>query len=49
MSIVQIVKLDITQLNILKVTKHIKSQLGQLNCKLFLQLQKKEKLPCNTH
>ena len=41
MSIVQIVTLDITQLNILKVTKHFKRQLGQLYCKLFLQLQKR--------
>ena len=56
MSIVQIVTLDITQLNIIKdslktvskslkdlfkVTKHFKRQLGQLYCKLFLQLQKR--------
>ena len=40
MSIVQIVTLDITHLNILKVTKYIKRQLGQLYWKLLLQLQK---------
>ena len=47
MSIVETVTLDITQSDVLKVTnisKDPKRQLGQLFCKMVLQLQKRNNL-----
>ena len=52
MSIVQIVTLDITQLNILKVTKYIKRHkktAGAVILQSVSTITEKEQLLCNTH